>query len=242
MKKLLRLLFLLLLLWFGFLYVVKNPTLPISQKILTTLGINIETGTQQTGVDLTNCLSYFDGCNTCMVSGGVIGGCTKMYCETPAEPQCLEYVRTWMDLTNCTSYFDGCNNCSVKDGRPDACTLMYCETPGQPKCNEYATWTETTWTVGMANPASVNCENKWWTLEILEWTWGQYGMCHLPDGTSCEERAYMRGECWAPSAWASTGSAGKVCSMLAKQCPDGSYVTETGPNCEFTPCPGETAN
>lgn len=61
-----------------------------------------------------------------------------MYCETMAEPQCLEYKRTGMDLTNCVSYFDGCNNCSVKDGRPDACTLMYCETPSEPKCNEYA--------------------------------------------------------------------------------------------------------
>ncbi len=28
-----------------------------------------------------------------------------------------------------------------------------------------------------------------------------------------------------------------VCTMEAKQCPDGSYVGRTGPNCEFTPCP-----
>ena len=62
-----------------------------------------------------------------------------MYCDTPTEPQCLEYKRTGMDLTNCVSYFDGCNNCSVKDGRPDACTLMYCEKPGEPKCTQYAT-------------------------------------------------------------------------------------------------------
>jgi hypothetical protein len=26
----------------------------------------------QEEVDLTDCISYFDGCNTCMVSGGVI--------------------------------------------------------------------------------------------------------------------------------------------------------------------------
>lgn len=30
---------------------------------------------------------------------------------------------------------------------------------------------------------------------------------------------------------------GKACTMEAKQCPDGSYVGRTGPNCEFTPCP-----
>lgn len=30
---------------------------------------------------------------------------------------------------------------------------------------------------------------------------------------------------------------GAVCTMEAKQCPDGSYVGRTGPNCEFTACP-----
>jgi len=28
-----------------------------------------------------------------------------------------------------------------------------------------------------------------------------------------------------------------ACSMIAKQCPDGSYVSQTGPNCEFAACP-----
>lgn len=30
-----------------------------------------------------------------------------------------------------------------------------------------------------------------------------------------------------------------ACTMEARQCPDGSWVGRTGPNCEFTPCPGE---
>jgi len=30
-----------------------------------------------------------------------------------------------------------------------------------------------------------------------------------------------------------------ACSMIAKLCSDGSYVSRTGPNCEFTPCPKE---
>ncbi len=29
----------------------------------------------------------------------------------------------------------------------------------------------------------------------------------------------------------------KVCTQEAKQCPDGSYVSRTGPNCEFQACP-----
>jgi hypothetical protein len=42
--------------------------------------------------DLTNCTSYFDGCNTCTVQDGKIGGCTRMFCETPEAPKCLEYA------------------------------------------------------------------------------------------------------------------------------------------------------
>jgi len=190
MKKLLRTLFIIiLLLWVWFMYIVKNPELPISQKILTTIGIDMSSNGKQKAID-PNCISYFDGCNTCMVSGGIIDGCTKIYCETPTEPSCIEYANTWIDLTNCISYFDGCNNCSVKDGKPDACTLMYCETPGQPKCNEYATGT-----AGLANPASTFCTEKWGKSSIVESAQGQLGMCELPDGTLCDERAYYRGEC-----------------------------------------------
>jgi len=29
-----------------------------------------------------------------------------------------------------------------------------------------------------------------------------------------------------------------ACTMEAKICPDGSAVSRTGPNCQFTPCPG----
>jgi len=189
--------------------------------------------TKQAAID-PNCTSYFDGCNTCMVSGGVIGGCTKMFCETSAEPQCLEYAYTGIDLTNCTSYFDGCNNCTVENGKPSACTMMYCETPAEPKCNQYATGTENTGSVGLANPASTNCIDKWWSLNIVTSSdGGQVGMCTLKDGTICEERAYMRGECGvSPSAndqWASVGNEWEtptactmeyapVCASVAVQC------------------------
>ncbi|MFH1159278.1 MAG: hypothetical protein V1721_10445 [Pseudomonadota bacterium] len=30
-----------------------------------------------------------------------------------------------------------------------------------------------------------------------------------------------------------------ACTMDVKSCPDGSYVSRTGPQCEFAPCPGE---
>ncbi|ALN57378.1 putative hemolysin [Lysobacter enzymogenes] len=47
--------------------------------------------------------------------------------------------------------------------------------------------------VGMANPASVNCQKLGGRLEIRTGKdGGQYGLCHLPDGRVCEEWALMR--------------------------------------------------
>jgi hypothetical protein len=97
MKKFIWIIIILLLLWLGFLYVVKNPELPISQKILTTLGMQSTVPQEltwqiSTGIDLTNCVSYFDGCNNCSVKDGKPDACTLMYCETPTEPKCLQYA------------------------------------------------------------------------------------------------------------------------------------------------------
>ncbi len=138
MKKFFLPIIIVLLIALGFFYITKNPNLPISENILTTLGIDMSTSETEK-IDLTHCISYFDGCNTCMVENGIIAGCTRMFCEEPGEPQCLEYEWTGMDLTDCISYFDGCNNCIVEDGRPTGCTRMFCETYEEPKCTEYAT-------------------------------------------------------------------------------------------------------
>ena len=45
-----------------------------------------------TGVDLTHCLSYYDGCNTCSVVDGRVSACTLMYCENPGKAKCIEYA------------------------------------------------------------------------------------------------------------------------------------------------------
>lgn len=51
-------------------------------------------------------------------------------------------------------------------------------------------------TTQLGNPASANCEQKGGKLEIVKAAdGGEQGMCVLPDGTRCEEWAYMRGEC-----------------------------------------------
>ena len=47
--------------------------------------------------------------------------------------------------------------------------------------------------VGMANPASVFCEQQGGRSEIrTDRNGNQYGVCHLPNGTSVEEWEYFR--------------------------------------------------
>ena len=50
--------------------------------------------------------------------------------------------------------------------------------------------------VGMPNPASEFCIKKGGKLKIkTNADGGQFGICHLPDGTECEEWAFFKGEC-----------------------------------------------
>ena len=49
--------------------------------------------------------------------------------------------------------------------------------------------------VGMANPASVYCEEQGGKVEIREEDNGQAGYCVFDDGSECEEWAFFRGEC-----------------------------------------------
>ena len=49
---------------------------------------------------------------------------------------------------------------------------------------------------GIANPASVFCEKQGGTLDIRQdASGGAYGVCVFPDGSECEEWAFLRGEC-----------------------------------------------
>ena len=71
--------------------------------------------------------------------------------------------------------------CTTKDGRTfiDSTTPTPTSTP----------------TIGMANPASVNCVQNGGLLQIVEEANGQVGMCTLPSGRVCEEWAFFRGDC-----------------------------------------------
>ena len=39
-----------------------------------------------------DCISWYDGCNTCMVNNGVLGACTRMMCFKEDIPRCIQYT------------------------------------------------------------------------------------------------------------------------------------------------------
>jgi uncharacterized protein len=88
--------------------------------------------------------------------------------------------------------------------------------------------------VGMANPASVFCEEQGGRLEIRDESGGQVGYCLFPDGSECEEWAFFRGEC-APAAL--------LCATLAADLEDrlGVPVEVTSPSPFVDPISGQTA-
>ena len=69
-----------------------------------------------------------------------------------------------------------------------ACTALQVQTP-EPAATDIPQ-------VTMPNPASVYCEQKGNKLEIQTAADGsQNGICVFPDGSTCDEWAYFRGEC-----------------------------------------------
>lgn len=61
---------------------------------------------------------------------------------------------------------------------------------------------------GLANPASVYCEEQGYALEMrTDAGGGTYGVCKFLDGSECEEWAFYRGECKPASASGVTSQA-----------------------------------
>ena len=72
-------------------------------------------------------------------------------------------------------------------------TLAACAAPRGEEPTPAATVTSQ---ANMPNPASVYCEQNGNKLEIRTAVDGsQYGICVFPDGSTCDEWAYYRGEC-----------------------------------------------
>jgi putative hemolysin len=182
----------------------------IMNKMLTLfiIGLLAVVGCTQKDANMPNPASVY-----CEKEGGTL--------EIVDEADGQKGICTLKDGTTCDewAYFRGecpasnsasdciCPKGYVKEG--DACNPeCYYNTP---KCLMPSV--QCTKSVGMANPASVNCEEKGGNLEIVTDTdGGQIGMCTLADGTQCEEWAYFRGECPKHTCTAAEKAA-EICTM-----------------------------
>lgn len=87
----------------------------------------------------------------------------------------------------------------------------------------------------LANPASVNCEQKGNRLEIRTAADGsQVGICIFPDGSQCEEWAFLRGECSQGTLVPAAGNPTKTVPALTD--------TATPPAAAATATPGQAAS
>ncbi|MGB0388596.1 MAG: DUF4377 domain-containing protein [Ardenticatenaceae bacterium] len=69
--------------------------------------------------------------------------------------------------------------------------------------------------VGVPNPASEYCVEQGGTLEMRSDENGEYGVCVFPDGSECEEWAFLRGECVAGTATEETEETEETDETLA---------------------------
>ena len=145
-----------------------------------------------------NCTA--EGCGTCpqlvapapgFCSGGTIVSGEKNDCGCQGPPKCIKA---------CTEEAKICPDGSAVGRTGPDCEFAPC--PG-------------TGGVGMANPASVFCEEQGGTLEIRTdaESEGQIGICILPYGIECEEWAYFRGECPEKHVCTEAEKAAEMCTL-----------------------------
>jgi putative hemolysin len=106
--------------------------------------------------------------------------------------------------------------------------------------------------IGLANPASVNCEKIGGKVDIRDGTGGQYGVCVFTNGTECEEWALFRGEgCTLPAVTPQPDETGFIkCPEPRAQPPVACTmdynpvcgVKDTGVRCVRAPCPMASEN
>ena len=65
-----------------------NPDTWTEENMQFTLN---QPNTQSNGIPH-NCITWFDGCNTCNVREGVIGACTRMMCFREETPSCVSFL------------------------------------------------------------------------------------------------------------------------------------------------------
>ncbi|MBU4241774.1 MAG: hypothetical protein KKA65_03655 [Nanoarchaeota archaeon] len=84
-----------------------------------------------------DCVSYYDGCNTCSEFRGELR-CTNWDCEFIEEAKCLvsKIKPEFNPPEDCIKYNDGCNVCDLINGSW-LCADKSCERFTEPKCWKY---------------------------------------------------------------------------------------------------------
>ena len=72
---------------------LKNMDKLLIALLVIALFLLVGCNKSDTSIDLTNCKSYFDGCNGCNVENGKITSCTEKFCDVYSEPKCTEKNR-----------------------------------------------------------------------------------------------------------------------------------------------------
>jgi putative hemolysin len=122
----------------------------------------------------------------------LLAGCAgvKLYKEKIS----CEYDSQTYEVGEKVAMKDGCNFCVCGlKGELDACSEIACEDEDEVDSEENVEEDEN---VGLANPASVKCEEDGFTLEIREDEEGnQSGVCIDEENNECDEWEYFRNEC-----------------------------------------------
>lgn len=84
--------------------------------------------------------------------------------------------------------------------------------------------------IGLANPASVYCEEMGYALEMQETEEGTVGVCVFPDGEECEEWGFLAGRCGTDYSYCAqngyTIQSRENSNIATCQFPDGSSCPE----------------
>lgn len=162
-----------------------------------------------------DCVSWFDGCNTCGVENGKLTMCTMMYCETPAEPYCQKFSGDKKRPSN-----------NLNPDKPISMEIPPLTTPEDPIiCTE-----QYEPVCGKPYLCLVAKFTQGHILPECEFGKTYSNQCFL----KAEKAIYIHdGECKNSRENPTNPVA---CTSEAKICPNGSSVGRVGPNCEFAPC------
>jgi len=83
------------------------------------------------------CSTWFDGCNTCLLSDDNQIGCSEKMCYEKSDAYCMDEEETSQIPKNCVTWYDGCNTCSTNKGKLQGCTMMMCFTQNEPYCQVF---------------------------------------------------------------------------------------------------------